>query len=86
MPRIKGVQTGDYFKIICEECGEGTKNEYIGWDPVMPCFKATCKKCGTSGIWKLSIPDWKGLPPNPFNPKRAKVIKLHKHWAKRFKL
>jgi hypothetical protein len=76
---IKGVMTGDYFKIVCEKCGEGTKNEYIGWDPAIPSFKATCKRCGTSGMWKL---DWGGLPPNPFNIKRAKVIKLHKNWAK----
>lgn len=79
---IKGVMTGDYFKIVCEKCGEGTRNEYIGWDPAIPSFKARCKKCGTSGIWKL---DWGALPPNPFNIKRAKVIKLHKNWVKRFK-
>ena len=63
---IKGVMTGDYFKIVCEKCGEGTRNEYIGLDPVIPRFKSTCEKCGTSGIWKLN---WKGLPPNSYNSK-----------------
>lgn len=80
---IKGVMTGDYFKIVCEKCGSGTKNEYIGWDPVVPSFKSTCEECGTSGIWKLT---WKGLTPNPYNPKAIKANRLHKNWAKRFKV
>ena len=79
---IRGLMTGDYFKILCEGCGEGTETKYVGWDPVVPCFKATCRKCGTSGIWKLN---WEGLPPNPFNIKRVQSIKLAKHRAKGFK-
>ena len=84
MPQIKGQQIGDYFKLVCDECGENTRNEYIGWDPVIPCFRATCLKCGTSTILKLSVIEWKGLSPNPFNPKRS-LGKLHKNWGKRFK-
>ena len=83
---IKGVMTGDYFKVECRKCGKGTQNEYLGWDPFVPRLKATCKECGTSEIWRLYFPNWRGLPPNPFNLKRAKLIKLHKNWIKKFKL
>ena len=59
--------SGDYFDIICEECGGHTKNEYLGWDPAVPHFKATCEKCGTSVELKLDSVRWKGLPPKPDN-------------------
>ncbi len=60
--KIKGQEAGDYFNIVCEKCGQPTKNEYLGWDPSVPHFKATCEKCGTTGIRKLDSASWVGLP------------------------
>lgn len=60
MLKIKGEESIDYFDIVCEKCNERTQNEYLGYDPSVPRFKATCKKCGASGIWKLN--NWKGFP------------------------
>lgn len=62
MLTIRGQVAADYFNIICEKCGSQTKNEYLGGDPVVPHFKATCDKCKTSGVWKLDASAWKGLP------------------------
>ena len=67
MLTIKGVQHADYFAIQCADCGANTQNEYMGWDPGMPYFRATCPKCKETGQWKLSISEWKGLPTKPSN-------------------
>lgn len=66
MLEIKGQTGADYFNIICTKCGKDTTNEYLGYDPIVPHFRATCKKCKTSGTWKLQVPKWKGLPPKPY--------------------
>lgn len=63
--RIVGRVSTDYFDIVCEHCGESTRNEYLGGDPVVPHFKATCPKCKSSGQWKLNALFWKGLPTKP---------------------
>ena len=60
MLKIRGVESNDYFQILCEECNEPTENEYLG-GPV-PSFKATCKKCNQSDEWKLDAAYWEGLP------------------------
>jgi hypothetical protein len=62
MLEIKGKESADYFNILCAKCGSMTKNEYLGWDPAVPHFRATCEKCGTTGQWKLAAGRWKGLP------------------------
>jgi hypothetical protein len=62
---IIGKTNIDYFVILCEKCGSTTKNEYLGTDPMMPRFKATCPKCGDLGAFKLDAIDWSGLPPEP---------------------
>jgi hypothetical protein len=62
---IKGETAADYFNIVCTKCGGLTQNEYLGWDPSVPHFRATCKRCKTSGTWKLDMPLWKGLPSKP---------------------
>ncbi|MBU1615801.1 hypothetical protein KJ693_10920 [bacterium] len=61
--KIVGKMSGDYFQIECEDCGSATKNVYKGWDPAVPVFTATCKKCGKKSEWKLSHVLWEGLPP-----------------------
>ena len=63
---IKGEQDGDFFVILCTKCGKPTENEYLGRNPVMPCFKATCKKCRKSYQVQLDTVHWKGLPPGPY--------------------
>jgi len=60
--RIRGEETTDYFELFCENCNEHTTNEYLGGDPALPHFEATCKKCGESAKYKLNGPFWKGLP------------------------
>ena len=65
MLNIKGQTGADYFLIICEKCGKETENEYLGYDPAVPHFRAKCEKCGTSGAWKLQAGAWKGLPATP---------------------
>jgi hypothetical protein len=59
---IRGQQRGGYFDIFCD-CGERTKNEYLGWDPSDPYFRATCPKCGDLGTFKVAM--WSGLPTKP---------------------
>ena len=71
---IRGQGAGDYFNILCPKCGQGadgpfitggyTETEYYGKDSGgTPTIKVTCKKCGLSGIWKVT---WRGLPPKPY--------------------
>lgn len=60
MIMLKGKQMADYFDIFCENCGERTDNEYLGGDPAVPHFRATCKQCNESTELKLSR--WRGLP------------------------
>lgn len=62
MARITGRITDDYFAILCETCGEETTNEYLGGDPGVPHFRATCKYCMTAHEWRLSATHWSGLP------------------------
>ncbi len=64
---IRGEQTADYFRLMCE-CGGHIKAEYLGYDPSVPHFKATCEKCKATTTLKLIVTDWKGLPPKPFKP------------------
>jgi hypothetical protein len=65
MLELTGKNAGEYFVIVCATCGEETDNEYLGYDPAVPHFKAVCKQCGTSGIWKLTVRSWTGLPADP---------------------
>lgn len=61
MLSIKGLESADYFVILCQKCNTPTENEYLGGDPEIPYFRATCQKCG-SHEWKLSGAHWHGLP------------------------
>jgi DNA-directed RNA polymerase subunit RPC12/RpoP len=62
---IVGTTHIDYFAITCADCGSETQNEYLGWDPVMPQFAASCPKCGKRGTYKMRDDAWSGLPRNP---------------------
>jgi hypothetical protein len=62
MARVTGKITTNYFALFCEECNERTVNEYLGGDPGVPHFEATCKKCGRTSKWKFEAPHWTGLP------------------------
>ncbi len=64
---IYGEITSDYLEIFCSECKERTKNEYLGYDPSVPYFKVTCKKCGMQTTIKFNDLYWKGLPIKPQN-------------------
>jgi predicted nucleic-acid-binding Zn-ribbon protein len=63
--KIIGEQRGDYFHIICSNCGEHVNSIYKGLDPVMPFFKYQCPKCGNNGSLKLMGMRWKGLSRRP---------------------
>lgn len=62
---LKGIQSGDRFVILCEKCEKEVRTKYLGWDPSVPHFKATCENCGTSTTLKLTSSHWEGLPPKP---------------------
>ena len=55
-------EDGDYFVVRCKRCGNSIHNEYLGYDPGVPHFRATCTTCGESDTWKLSVAEWTGLP------------------------
>jgi hypothetical protein len=59
---LRGEDSGDHFEIKCVSCDVLTKNEYLGGDPAVPHFKATCGKCGESITLKLSHHDWQSWP------------------------
>jgi hypothetical protein len=62
---IRGETHADYFDLFCENCNERTTNEYLGGDPAVPHFQATCKQCREHAKFKLDISRWKGLPLEP---------------------
>ena len=62
---IKGKQSDDYFLILCVRCDTETRSEYLGWDPGVPHFRATCPKCKNTVTLKLTVPLWRGLPLKP---------------------
>ena len=49
----KIIPSGDYLKVVCENCGETCEFDYKGLDPAIPLVEITCPKCGPSGEWKL---------------------------------
>jgi|WetSurSiteA1Bulk_404760.scaffolds.fasta_scaffold438683_1 hypothetical protein len=61
--KIEGKPVSDYFEILCSQCGNPTRNEYLGYDPYVPRVRAVCAVCGESKEWKL--PMWDGLPIRP---------------------
>ena len=64
--RIVGETSIDYFRVLCEKCGSQVRMEYLGWDPAMPHFKATCPTCEESAEFKVHVGEWKGLPREPY--------------------
>lgn len=62
---IRGEHAGNYFVVLCQSCGGETKNDYLGWDPAMPRFRARCEPCGTETTVKLTGVCWAGLPEHP---------------------
>ena len=64
--------TADYFIILCAECHDETRNRYLGGDPGVPHFRATCPACKRSREWKLSVANWTGLPFRVRGGKRVK--------------
>ena len=56
---LTGKMTGDYFQLVCVEHNAPTDNQYLGWDPSVPHFKSTCKRCNKS--IELKLDRWKGL-------------------------
>ena len=61
------LEDSDYLTIMCADCGRMTVNEYLGTtaDLGMRTMRITCKHCALSYLYKLSWPDWKGLPATP---------------------
>lgn len=62
---LKVLSDGDYFTVICATCGTETRNEYLGYEQGIPCFKGTCRTCGISKVWNLTASAWTGLPQRP---------------------
>lgn len=67
MLRITGNTRGEYFHILCEECGSNTYNEYLGFETEegysdgVPHLKVTCKECARTEVFKLMPTDWKDI-------------------------
>ena len=53
----------DRFRILCLKCGQPTQNEYLGYDPWVPRFRASCRNCDSSSEWELDC--WNGLHLTP---------------------
>lgn len=62
MLHLVGESQTDYFLVMCKVCKEQTHNEYLGWDPGVPHFRATCIQCGERTEYKLRADLWSGLP------------------------
>ena len=62
---ICGEQSGDWFRILCNECGTETDNEYLAANPPIRRIRSTCKNCGASTELKLQSKLWRGLPVTP---------------------
>ena len=65
MLQLIGRTANDYFAIMCANCDAPVEIEYLGFDPAVPHFQATCKKCNESAQLKLSGAHWRGLPSRP---------------------
>jgi len=67
MLRIKGETRGEYFHILCDNCGNNTYNEYFGFETEkgysdgVPHLKSTCEQCKSSRVFKLMPMDWKDI-------------------------
>jgi hypothetical protein len=59
---VRGEQTNDYFAIKCVNCRGYAHCEYLGYDPSVPHFRATCRRCKRSAELKMSPSLWLGLP------------------------
>lgn len=59
---IYGKVHTDYLEIYCSTCNERTQNEFLGFDPIMPYFSATCNKCSRTLNIKFNNLFWKGFP------------------------
>ena len=66
MLRIRGETRDDYFTVLCARCNAPVKMEYLGWDPQVPQFKATCPGCGQGNVLKVAPAMMPGLPPKPY--------------------
>jgi hypothetical protein len=63
--QLYGETRIDYFNMQCGQCKGQVKIEYMGWDPAVPYFRATCPTCKASGTFKVHPGEWCGLPPAP---------------------
>ncbi len=59
---ISGKSQGEFFNILCEDCGRPTLNEYLGGVMNIRQFEAFCEKCGYRGKWTFHSGHWTGLP------------------------
>lgn len=64
-PEIVGKMSGDCFNIYRADCGNPTKNLYLGGDPVAPRRQATCEVCMKVGIYRFDAARWRRLPLEP---------------------
>jgi hypothetical protein len=57
----------DYLVLKCADCGDMTKQEYLGttYEQGTLSIRITCPHCNRSDERKLLDPDWKGLPNTP---------------------
>jgi RNase P subunit RPR2 len=59
MLQLIGSSSADYFGVQCAKCKTHVRVKYLGLDPAVPQFEATCATCGQTARFKVA---WEGLP------------------------
>jgi hypothetical protein len=62
--KFQAESQADYMNFRCTECGGDIHVQFLGYDPAVPRFKFECRKCNTSGEFKMQFQLWSGLPQN----------------------
>ena len=59
--RVKGEERGEYFHVLCEDCGEHVHLKMTEHN-FGPAIDAVCRKCIASFSFKLLPSFWRGWP------------------------
>jgi hypothetical protein len=59
---FKAESQGDYLNFRCARCNGDIAAAFLGYDPAVPRFSFTCKRCGQAGEYKMQFQLWSGLP------------------------
>jgi hypothetical protein len=60
----------DYMNFRCAICRGDIACAFEGYDPAMPRFTFSCRKCGVTGTYKMQFQLWQGLPQKAARPRK----------------